>query len=136
MKALKHVRQEDENGCVIACIAMVTGETYKAVKAVFDRLYPDRNLGICGIECDQKVAVLEEMGFGWEICYPRMFPELGYYIIAAPSINKSRGLHAMVIDFSDIWELLDPQKGNKNKLSYTTDTLVSYAESIRVFKKN
>lgn len=37
LSQIKLIRQEDADGCLVACMAMVTGKTYAEVKAAFPR---------------------------------------------------------------------------------------------------
>jgi hypothetical protein len=59
---LRLVRQEDANGCMIACLAMVAGLTYAAARALFHPWYFEQaafnGFPLCDIE-----SVLGELGY-------------------------------------------------------------------------
>jgi len=63
---IRHLRQEDHCGCLVACLAMVTGKTYRAVKAHMaalgkDDLTSERG-GISEIDAEN---YLGDHGFAW-----------------------------------------------------------------------
>ncbi len=57
-----HIRQQDENGCMVACLAMVTGQTYEQVRD--DALAMGKTLGTGGglIEHDL-ISYLTDRGY-------------------------------------------------------------------------
>lgn len=65
---IHRVEQQDSNGCVLACIAMVTGQSYEEVKAGFDRI------DAAGISEFRLRAYLAECGYAAAIKYPHYSP--------------------------------------------------------------
>lgn len=57
-KNVRFVAQEDENGCSLACIAMITGLTYAEVKAAFPTF-----CNCCGTHEDPVIEFLADSGY-------------------------------------------------------------------------
>lgn len=56
---ISHVLQEDTNGCGLACLAMLTGQTYRQVRADFE------NWGGDGTTEFHITAYLADKGYAW-----------------------------------------------------------------------
>lgn len=56
---IKRIRQFHEDGCFVACLAMLLGETYSNVYA---KLFPDRFDGHGDIPLEQASYILESLG--------------------------------------------------------------------------
>jgi len=67
---VKRVQQEDAWGCGIAVLAMLTGQTYPAVRAEFTKRHIERGL----IEFDIN-AYLAEHGYAVAVKYPHYAPQ-------------------------------------------------------------
>src|SRR4051794_20631341 len=61
---INHILQEDSHGCGLACLAMITGQSYQQVKADFAN-WDQR--GVCDFEI---IAYLGERGYSWNWMYP------------------------------------------------------------------
>lgn len=63
---IRHVRQEDPSGCVVASLAMVTGRTYAEVKRYFEGMSFDEKGGITHTDAQQ---YLSDTGFAGALKY-------------------------------------------------------------------
>lgn len=58
MKKIKFVKQEDRKGCVAACLAMITGKTYKQVTGDFEN-----DFSADGLTSDDMISYLSDHGY-------------------------------------------------------------------------
>lgn len=117
-----HIVQQRENGCVLACIAMLTNISLDAVYEV----YPEFNGN--GVSTEDTLLILKRLGYDpVQYVQPKCFPKRSY-IVTAPSLNKPGHNHAVVISNLHVY---DPNNGTGKKY-YTTDTLFSWSEVIEL----
>ena len=137
----KHVRQEHQAGCMLACIAMVTGKTYKEIQKiaeVFLDLPDSHDWDTRGIGNTEMMEILMSQGFEGDF-YPCDVPEKykadSVAIVAVPSITRMRVLHVVVVERVD-YELFvfDPQEGN-GCLVYDAFTIRSWADEFILHKR-
>jgi len=127
---IKHVMQETANGCTLACVAMVTGRSFKEIRDL---------TGQDSLRAFDELLVLSALGYvGVPENDPRrVFPDPGVYIATVPSLNKVGGLHCVVFDFVDDFYVLDPLRGVGNKRWYTEcdDPPTVFSEPIRAWNE-
>lgn len=111
---INRVQQKDRFGCVVACIAMITGRSYEEIKAMF----PNKDFSKSGIAIDfEGNSYLNEHGYLTRI----IFPTIGYnqqkrfawirpfapvHIVRV--ISESGNSHAVVMDMYG--DITDPFK--------------------------
>jgi len=117
MRKLKHVVQNNEKGCVSACLAMLLDIPVEQVedefheKYIYGKIEIDEYLHVKGMACRPTLAVMS---------HGKMQRET-YYIITAPSLNYPAYLHQLIMYFDDDleeWIILDPNKGNGHRKYY------------------
>jgi ABC-type bacteriocin/lantibiotic exporter with double-glycine peptidase domain len=130
---IKHVRQEDANGCGIACAAMVAGTTYQeALDHVLnnDSLKGCQNYGMQHIELSKLLRIMK-VRFKRHML-PK-FPTVGPYILCVPSLNVQAAGHYVVADIlQGFFAINDPQKGNEGKRHYKSHVDDEDKEGIRI----
>lgn len=67
---MKRIEQEDMHGCGLACLAMLTGQTYAEVKAGFEQ----RDFTKDGVICLDMENYLAEHGYAVAVKYPHYSP--------------------------------------------------------------
>ena len=122
---------------MLACIAMVTDNTYQAVLLAAGRLGVVKDITLPlkrGLTAEEAVKIIHDLDHDYELTYPANFLGEGVYIISVPSLNTMGGLHSVVVDLDEDFEVLDPQEGNIRTFGvYTSDNLRTFAEVKRVF---
>lgn len=123
---MKLVTQEDDDGCVHACIAMVTGQSYKDVRAV------DRH----ELSMFRVISILSYFGYIGE---PQTYPVLPLTsatvaLVTVPSLNIPGGNHQVVWVADDL-KVFDPNEMRAGRKWYTTQTMKSWSEVI-IVKEN
>lgn len=118
MSEIVYVKQKEPDGCMVACVAMVTGKSYEEIREMCSPAY---NGGINEIIAD---SILQDFGFATIRKYkhiPRIKQDReGWPIIApfAPThiclVNATQGAHAVVMDQNG--EILDPFKPERHSL--------------------
>jgi hypothetical protein len=109
---IKHVTQPDKCGCVIASIAMVTGEEYKDISGTY--IAHDLNKHGYNTKCQNKI--INDLGFSTHV-YPYL-PNTNNLtcILTVNSINHTDSWHALVYmspTTTTRARVLDPNKGYK-----------------------
>ena len=132
----RHVRQTHPKGCVIACLAMVTGLHYDTILLAALELFPDFLPEKRGISSEEMITILDDLEFSWESCFPVKFLHEGLHIATVPSLTTIGQGHCIVIDNTEGFVILDPQEGNPGKLVYADGMLKTYSDVIRVWKEN
>lgn len=132
---MKLINQINDQSCVHACLAMVTGVD---INEVWDR-YP------FPLTPKQELTVLIE-GRAWPIAQPpfdNQFPLCGIYLVSVPSLNVPGVLHrvVVVVGQTDV-TCLDPQSGREGRKFYSEDAFTpsgttsapvkSYSEVVRI----
>lgn len=126
MIELKHVMQEDSHGCVIACIAIITGRSYQEIKKDF----PDFEDNSKGIGADERDLVLvRHQMLPVRTVDTHLYADK-VYLVSVPSLNIEATMHAIVIDCrTDVsFKVYDPQAGIEGKKAYTSDSMLSWAD--------
>lgn len=125
MNKIKHVRQLHPSGCIIACLAMVTKQTYQDVEKDFSPL------DVRGLSTREMTDYLDKKNIKYTML---KYPDLGWggvYLAVVPSVNSPRCNHQIVIDYNENqMVVLDPNKGNRGKKYYTAKNLITYTELI------
>lgn len=65
---MKYVRQERDYGCAVACIAMITGESYSDVEGCFKENFDKQALSLDAARvflCDHGYAAIEKVCYGY-----------------------------------------------------------------------
>lgn len=129
MIEIKHVQQQDDKSCVIACIAMITGKS-------FEDIYKIAKEVPCGEEEQNKLLVLNNI-------YPKRFLDNTLYInkryiVSTPSLNFPGIMHCIVIDTNSNGSIsvYDPQKDVKDKKYYTHKNLESWGDVTEIIYIN
>jgi len=92
MSKIEHVTQEDEDGCTVACIAMVCGVTYTDVKTEWKR---HKKIGTNWYEL---VRLCEFFGRRTIQYYPPQIAGGSLFIAGVPSNKYPGTIHSIVID--------------------------------------
>jgi len=110
---MKHITQI-ENGCVIACIAMVGNLTQKEVLAAFPEF---DGVGICQ---EDTIIILRRLQIPYIQYVSTSLYENRLFIVTVPSLNTPMGNHCVVVktDKEGKPTIYDPAKGLKDKLFY------------------
>jgi ABC-type bacteriocin/lantibiotic exporter with double-glycine peptidase domain len=134
MRQIKHVQQEDPNGCGIACVAMVADSYYEAIKdlAVGVPDIDDTGVNIWGLE---NLLTLLDIEFEHQL-YPRLEWN-STYIVVTPSLNRKGISHYIVLQTNtqEIINVYDPNKGITDIEYYTIDNLKSWSEVTKVLSQ-
>jgi hypothetical protein len=121
--SIKYVRTGEENGCVIACLAMITGKTFKQVIAEM-RPYWDNEGMFEGTDDDAWMQYLAAHGYAYNYISDDYTPQdrlLKNWPVApfAPihiCFVHASGPHAVIM--SSTGEIFDP---NDNKIKSLTE---------------
>lgn len=125
---IKLVNQREDNDCVLACIAMVTGKKYQYLRDKYSPKLP-MNLD------EQNIILVKEGIYPREVKDNRYLSKGGLYIVATPSLNKPGVMHALVIDCqTDDWKVYDPQKGRPCYKYYIKATFKQWYDAIEIIK--
>lgn len=117
---MNYVRQEEIDGCMVACVAMVAGKIYSEVRAMCAAAY-DR--GIHEVIADN---LLDELGFAVVRRYlhvPRLKTSRAAWPCApfAPAhialVHVAAGAHAVVVEPNGA--VLDPWKQERTTLAHS-----------------
>jgi hypothetical protein len=106
--------QQKENGCVLACIAMMTNIPLKMVEDA----YPEFD-GI-GLSTIDTIRIFNRLGYEpIQYVNPIMFPKR-LYMCGIASLNNLGGLHAIVVycKSDGTMDIYDPLEGIEGKLIY------------------
>lgn len=112
MKKIELVNQVDDKTCASACISMLTGMPIDKVIEEFHGDYLALNIDIGDY--------LRSKGFVVRDAYSkeRLLKPGSVYLLCVPSLNVVGGLHEVVVDIRDVFEIYDPQAGRKDKKYY------------------
>lgn len=110
---MNFVPQLEDDGCLRACLAMITGKGYYEVPESVKH-------GLSRAE-----AWLSEQGFDAVPLKTNYTPRQGcVYLVCVPSLNIMSMLHEVVMDCTtEPNRLFDPRDGCEGKLSYTLDSM-------------
>lgn len=127
------INQINDESCVHACMAMVTGASVSELWARYP--FP--------LTPKQELTILVE-GRAWPVAqqpFTNQFPLYGTYLVSVPSLNVPGVLHRVVVLVGETEVVcLDPQRGREGKLFYTEDSfslssltpVKSYSEVVRI----
>lgn len=134
---ITYVAQEESGGCLVACVAMVTGRTYKEVRALCADAYND---GIHDFIADN---ILEHLGFAiarrW-IGQPRLQKRFGERVDRAPwpcdpfapahicLVHATLGPHAVVMLHDGV--VYDPWSIDRHSLRDPVYTQVDHVTGV------
>lgn len=110
---MKNVKQETKNGCVIACLATVTENTFDHVHNLTKIDTNEKGVGM-----QEKLRLLGVLGHSWVHIFPPVLMFDRIYIATVPSLNMQGQNHSVVFDMYADEYVLDPNQGRKNKLVY------------------
>lgn len=122
---MKLCTQQHPNGCVVACLAMVTGIPYKTL---VQRFFKPADLEKKGVTQVHLVNILHTLNY-----YTRSTSAIplktgrgvnrgcGNYILLVPSLNIVNGSHAIVYD-GNTNRVLDPNKYYTRQVGRTQET--------------
>jgi hypothetical protein len=121
MQKIKHVQQDDDKSCTLACIAMVTGASYAELK---------KNVMQVPVPHSEVDRLLYANGmYPLRSVYTTLFAGKTY-IVAVPSLNFKGGMHSIVVQTGETPEdpfvILDPQEGREGREFYTLENLISW----------
>lgn len=111
---MKYVRQEHYKGCAVACIAMITGETYSDVERCFKEDFSRECLSAVSARsylCDHGYAAVEKTSHGYmdvRASNKRMAVPFApvHMVTVLPYVNAKYG-HSVVMDAKG--RVYDPQ---------------------------
>lgn len=130
---MKLINQINDESCVHACLAMVTGADVGVLWARYP--FP--------LTPKQELTVLIE-GRAWPVAQPpfdNQFPLCGTYLVSVPSLNVPGVLHRLVVLVGQTEVIcLDPQRGRDGRQFYSADSfsmssqtpVKSYCEVVRI----
>lgn len=124
---IKHVQQEHSNDCVLACIAMITGEKLTDMHERYKIELP--------LTIDDMIKILTLNGFVCEKQLDSKIQPGNVYIATVPSLNIEKINHAVIFDFQDVFTVYDPNKGKKGKKYYESEgdnRVLSWSEPIKI----
>lgn len=132
--------QPDKCGCVIASIAMVTGENYHDISGKY--IAHDLNRQGYNTECQNKI--LNDLGYSTCVTKDRPRPISNtMYILTVDSLNYKKSWHALVyiVKSDGTHHVLDPNNGHDGHLYYTLEMIQNidpkkYHDCVRVWKSN
>ena len=117
---MKSITQEDPFGCSLACIAHLTGNTYKSIIQLVD----DKKARNGGFYCKELVSLLSNLGYSYSYKYlkPR-FKKLIYHDDAIVFIKRSKQYPSghYLVRSGDMW--MDPW------INFSVTAKISDAES-------
>ena len=116
---LNYIEQEDEKGCGLACIAMLTFNSYKDVKDAYSLLFK-KDINTDGIYLDEELTLFSYFGYREAIiCYSGIYslhPERTF-LLCAPSLNYPGTIHRIIIqtpkDINIPVKVYDPSPNKK-----------------------
>ena len=125
MLKIRHVQQESPTGCVVACVAMVTGRSYAAVRAA---------VGQDALSLREMRKLLVHYGILTEMSADMTAWADDLYIAIAPSLNIEGSTHAIVLDLRARGEdiILDPNQGRPGVKVYDRNNLGSWLGLYRI----
>lgn len=101
---MRYIAQEESDGCLVACVAMVTGRTYREIRAMCDVGYDGgRGRGINEYIADD---ILGELGFAVMRRYKHQlrfgrdrieWPGLPFAPVHIAYVSATQGPHAVVV---------------------------------------
>ena len=116
---ITHVQQEP-NGCAIACIAMLSGYTYREVLAEYLTLNP---APFNGVNSAEELLLLELFDIDYiQYNFFKRLPFGRCYLVAVPSLTEPGSSHRIILDMRDILSppvVYDPNAGIEGKQVYT-----------------
>jgi hypothetical protein len=126
------IYQEDKFGCALACLAMITGQTYQQVKAGILAWHPDGN-GISELITDSYLA---DHGYAVARKYPhaahlkeqRSWPPAPFGAVHLVCVGLPAGGH-LVVMLAD-GSVLDPASGYRHISDYPQIMHVAAVERI------
>ncbi len=122
---IKHVQQEKNNDCVLACIAMITGERLEDMYKKYKIDLP--------LSDDDMIKILTLNGFVCEKQLDSKIHSDNVYIVTVPSLNIERLNHAVVFDMQNEFILHDPNKGvNGRKFYDSADQILAWTSPIKI----
>lgn len=131
---MNFVQQVDSNGCVVACIAMITGKPYNEIKM---NDFPDWNNQSGGITADDRDKALVRNGIWPRRQVDNILNPGSLYTVSVASLNRKGGMHQVVVDCRfDMFKVYDPQMGNEGMEFYTVHTLLSFGDTVEVINVN
>ena len=117
---IKLIRQELDNTCAQACIAMVTGRSFTEVHDVQQGMMDSRQIE----------HLLAHFGYMTQNT-PHNIPH-GVCLLTVPSLNTLGLNHLIVFEtLPDGFQILDPNNGRKHKNFYTAKS--QYGEDLHEF---
>lgn len=126
---ISHVQQQCNSSCGIACAAMVAGISFEDCLAVA------KNIGVFvtegfGLDHHQLDKILTALNVKWErLIYPDLVPGK-VFIAVVPSLHTVGGNHWVVFDYTDCFNVLDPQQGRRGKFFYENEHIKGYGSLI------
>lgn len=121
---IKLVNQIDDKTCVAACMAMIAGVSIERVLKITEDIGEppfSEETSMIGLT---QLKVLPRRQLENQILHGRI------YIADVPSLNFLGTMHAVVLDFRDIFEVYDPQNGREGKKFYTSENISGWANLI------
>ena len=114
---LELITQEDEKGCGLACIAMLTGVPYWEVKELYEDTF-NKDINEEGISEYEELTLLDKLGFRNSIIQYGNTCSLHpgrTFLLCVPSLNsKEGGIHRIIAQtFPEGIKVYDPS--NKEK---------------------
>jgi hypothetical protein len=98
MQKLEYVMQEDEKGCGLACIAMLTGHSYRAIKYLYEHLL-NKDINTEGIYHFEQLVILSYLGFRDSVIeygtHCSLHPGRAF-MLSVPSLNTPGGIHNII----------------------------------------
>lgn len=112
MRKINHKTQFSANGCVPACIAMLSDLTAESAETLWLPQLLDGFIGPATMARAVGLSVRDEMNMGFSTgCIP---------VVYTPSLNEVGAFHAVLIDARDIYniQVFDPAMGFKLRTEY------------------
>ena len=110
---IEHQQQPNPVTCTSACIAMLTGIPVNKIADVFHPAYSRQEITPC--------EYLESRGLKVKRLYTDDQPMPSrLYLVTVPSLNKKGTLHHIIVDWRDVCDVYDPNKGIKGKKYYVS----------------
>lgn len=139
---IKHIQQQDDFTCGVACLAMIAEITFEEAKDVFKKVsLESTERGIYQRDMERALIFL---GIEYD---PLRFAEIRCqvpHIVTVPSLLTPGGMHYAVITFVDgAMTVMDPQRHREGRRYYALDRddtdgiqLKGYCEVIRIWSNN
>lgn len=125
MKGIEHQTQSDPNGCVFACMAMLSFGEWSQDKI---RLAMDDETSLRA-----EFLQLTRMGLWGEFCFDSCLRIDAVQLLTVPSLNNLGGNHRVIVDTRNDERLLfDPNHGYHGRKWYRFDDLRSWSEVVVV----